>query len=84
MFFEVVYQFEVHGHVLVVVEGEGADEMIEILDEVAEDWDFVFFCYQVDRFRQQFFLYLVVHHTLIQQRKAKYTKIYNLTLVEMD
>ena len=37
MFFEVVYQFEVHGHVLVVVEGEGADEMIEILDEVAED-----------------------------------------------
>ena len=37
MFFQVVDQFEIHGYVLVVVEGKAADEIIEILDEVAED-----------------------------------------------
>lgn len=68
MFFEVVDEFEVHFDVLVMVEGQGRDKAVEVLDEVAEDRDLVLFLNQIYGRCNQPFLQFVVAAALVDER----------------
>lgn len=70
MLFEVVDEFEVDLHVLVIVEGELSEECLKVFDEVAEDGDLGFLLDEGDRSSDQPLLDGCAVDALVDQREA--------------
>lgn len=71
MFFEIVDEFEIDFHVLIVIEGQLGQQCMEVFDEVAEHRDLAFLLDEADRPSDQPLLYGCAPDALVDQRETE-------------
>ena len=71
MLFKIVDEFEVKFDVLVFFKGKRRDELVKILNKVAEDRYFCLFFNEAKRYFNQFLFNLIISNALIQKRETK-------------